>query len=131
MTIPILRSACNGFAVVAVLLAPSVCPSNALQAQTQRQRQAAPVERPLVDAGADPSAASKTSSQTAAAIDRDLAEVTIPGLESMYRSHKYSVTQVTRWYLDRIARYDGVYKALLHIDAAARLRRRLLWMRRQ
>ena len=63
----------------------------------------------------------QTTSQTAAAIDRDLAEVTIPRLESMYRSHKYTVTQVTRWYLDRIARYDGVYKALLHIDAAGAL----------
>ncbi len=39
----------------------------------------------------------------------------------MYSSHKYTVTQVTRWYLDRIARYDGVYKALLHIDAAGAL----------
>ena len=35
----------------------------------------------------------------------------------MYRSHKYTVTQVTQWYLDRIARYDGIYKAVLHIDA--------------
>ena len=39
----------------------------------------------------------------------------------MYSSHKYTVTQVTRWYLDRIARYDGVYKAVLHIDAAGAL----------
>ena len=39
----------------------------------------------------------------------------------MYRSHKYTVTQVTRWYLDRIARYDGVYKAVQHVDAAGAL----------
>lgn len=103
MTNSILRSVCNGFAVVALLLAPSVCPSNALRAQTQLQRRAASVERPQVGAGADPNAASTTTSQTAAAIDRDLAEVTIPRLESMYSSHKYTVTQVTRWYLDRIA----------------------------
>ena len=63
----------------------------------------------------------QTTSQTTVAIDRELAEVTIPRLESMYRSHKYTVTQVTQWYLNRIARYDGVYKALLHIDAAGAL----------
>ena len=118
MTNSILRGVCNGFAVVAFLLAPSLHPSNALRAQTQLPRHEAAVERPLVDAGVDPNAATQTTSQTAAAIDRDLAEVTIPLLESMYSSHKYTVTQVTRWYLDRIARYDGVYKSLLYIDAA-------------
>jgi amidase len=121
MTTSNVRGVCNGLAVVSVLLAASVCPSNGLQAQTQKQRGAAPVERRRLDAQAEPNTSSKTSSQTAAAIDRDLAEVTIPRLESMYSSHKYTVTQVTRWYLDRIARYDGVYKALLHVDAAGAL----------
>ncbi len=118
MKTSILRSVWSGFAVVAVVLAASVCPSNGVQAQTQKQRSAVPVERRLLDAQAEPNAASKTSSPTADGIDRDLAEVTIPRLESMYSSHKYTVTQVTRWYLDRIARFDGVYKAFLHVDAA-------------
>jgi amidase len=30
---------------------------------------------------------------------------------------------VTQWYLDRIARYDGTYHALLHVDAEGALRR--------
>src|ERR1051325_8571356 len=62
---------------------------------------------------------SVVAQQTAvAALDRDLMEVTIPRLESMYAAHKYTVTDVTRWYLDRIARYNDVYKPLLHVDAA-------------
>jgi amidase len=55
------------------------------------------------------------------AIDHDLVEVTIPQLETMYASHKYTVTQVTQWYLDRIARYDGVYNAVLSVDRAGAL----------
>jgi Asp-tRNA(Asn)/Glu-tRNA(Gln) amidotransferase A subunit family amidase len=54
-------------------------------------------------------------------MDRDLLEVTIPKLEALYAAHKYTVVQVTQWYLDRIARYDGVYRAVLHIDASGAL----------
>jgi Asp-tRNA(Asn)/Glu-tRNA(Gln) amidotransferase A subunit family amidase len=50
-------------------------------------------------------------------MDRDLEEVSITRLQSMYVSGKYTVAQVTQWYLDRITRYDGVYKAFLHVDA--------------
>jgi amidase len=50
------------------------------------------------------------------AIDRDLLEVTIPRLEEMYRSHKYTVTQVVQWYLSRIARYNGIYRAVQTVD---------------
>ncbi len=53
-----------------------------------------------------------------AAMDRDLIEVTIEKLQSMYVARKYTVTQVTQWYLGRIARYDSVYRAVLHVDAA-------------
>lgn len=61
--------------------------------------------------------ATSTASATAA-MDRDLLEVTIPRLEAMYAARKYTVSQVAEWHLDRIARYDGVYKAVLHVDAA-------------
>src|SRR5262245_47442623 len=54
-----------------------------------------------------------------AKMDRDLEEVTITRLQSMYASGQYTVTQVTQWYLDRIARYDDVYKALVHVDSAS------------
>src|SRR5215468_1254171 len=53
-----------------------------------------------------------------AAMDRDLIEVTIPALQAMYAAKKYTVAQVTDWYLRRIAQYDGVYRAVLQVDAA-------------
>ena len=55
------------------------------------------------------------------AMDRDLLEVTVPRLHGFYESRKYSATQVTHWYLDRIARYDRVYRAILHVNAAGAL----------
>jgi hypothetical protein len=51
----------------------------------------------------------------------DLLEITIRRLHALYDDHKYTATQVTRWYLDRIARYDRVYRALLHVDTAGAL----------
>jgi amidase len=59
---------------------------------------------------------------SAAEMDRDLMEVTVPQLEGFYTHHKYTVTQVVRWYLDRIHRYNGVYHAVetvLESDALA------------
>jgi len=54
--------------------------------------------------------------QSSGILDRDLTEVSVPKLETLYAAHQYTVTRVTEWYLDRIARYDGTYKALLHVD---------------
>ncbi|HEY6374259.1 MAG TPA: amidase, partial [Edaphobacter sp.] len=59
----------------------------------------------------------------AAAMDRDLMDISVPQLEQLYANHRYTVTQVAQWYLDRIARYDGTYRALLKVDAEAALRR--------
>jgi aspartyl-tRNA(Asn)/glutamyl-tRNA(Gln) amidotransferase subunit A len=56
-------------------------------------------------------------------MDRDLMEISVPGLHKLYAQHRYTVTQVTQWYLDRIARYDGTYKAMLYIDAKGALAR--------
>jgi amidase len=61
--------------------------------------------------------------QTPPAMDKDLMEISVPQLERLYEQHRYTVTQVTRWYLDRINRYDGTYKALLYLDADAAMRR--------
>ena len=58
--------------------------------------------------------AAKTVTQSA--MDRDLLEVTIPRLEEMYRSHKYTVTEVVQWYLARIAKYNGIYRAVQTVD---------------
>jgi Asp-tRNA(Asn)/Glu-tRNA(Gln) amidotransferase A subunit family amidase len=45
-------------------------------------------------------------------MDRDLMEITVPQLQKLYADRKYTVTQVVQWYLARIRRYDGVYKAV-------------------
>ncbi len=46
------------------------------------------------------------------AIDRDLLDVTVPGLHRLYADKTYTVTQVVQWHLDRIDRYNGVYGAI-------------------
>jgi Asp-tRNA(Asn)/Glu-tRNA(Gln) amidotransferase A subunit family amidase len=55
-----------------------------------------------------------TSSQEA--MDRDLMEVTIPQLEALYSSHKYTVEQVVRWHVARIEKYNGIYRAVQNLD---------------
>jgi amidase len=59
--------------------------------------------------------ASRSAAQ--AVMDRDLLEVTVPQLEQLYRSHKYTVTQVVRWYMARIEKYNGIYRAVQNLDA--------------
>ncbi len=54
-------------------------------------------------------------------LDHDLLEVTIPQLEIYYRTHKYTVTQVVRWHLDRIRKYNGIYGALEYVDESGAL----------
>src|SRR5580704_14814493 len=55
------------------------------------------------------------------AMDRDLIEVTIPQLHRYYDQHKYSVAQVVDWYLERIGRYNGIYRPIeQRFDAEAR-----------
>ena len=34
----------------------------------------------------------------------------------MYRSNKYTVTEVVHWYMARIARYNGIYRAVQNLD---------------
>src|SRR3984893_6490308 len=55
------------------------------------------------------------------AMNRDLLEVTVPQLEQMYRDHKYTVTQVVQWYMARIAKYNGIYRAVQNVDAPGAL----------
>jgi Asp-tRNA(Asn)/Glu-tRNA(Gln) amidotransferase A subunit family amidase len=46
------------------------------------------------------------------AIDHDLLDVTVADLHRFYDAKRYSVTQVVKWHLDRIDRYNGVYGAI-------------------
>jgi amidase len=64
-----------------------------------------------------PKSSQTTLNPAQAAIDHDLFEVTIPQLEAMYRSHRYTVTEVVQWYLGRIARYNGIYRAIENVNA--------------
>jgi amidase len=50
------------------------------------------------------------------AMDHDLFEVTVPQLEEMYRNHKYTVSEVVHWYIARIAKYNGIYRAVQNLD---------------
>lgn len=54
-------------------------------------------------------------------MDADLLEVTIDKLHALYDAKKYTVTQVTHWHLARIARYNPVYRAMIHVDTAGAL----------
>ena len=47
-----------------------------------------------------------------AAVDRDLFDVTVPRLRQLYADRKYTVTDVVKWHLGRIDRYNGVYGAI-------------------
>jgi amidase len=63
----------------------------------------------LAAVAACPAAASPPSP---AQMDRDLTEVTIAQLQQYYATHRYTVTQVVRWHLARIHRYNGTYRAI-------------------
>ena len=54
-------------------------------------------------------------------MDRDLLEITVPRLEQFYRSHKYTVSDVVRWYLARIEKYNGIYRAVQTVDVKGAL----------
>jgi len=63
--------------------------------------------------------AAKDHSQQA--MDGDLLEVTIPQLEEMYKNHKYTVSEVVHWYMARIARYNGIYRAVQNLNMTGAL----------
>lgn len=65
--------------------------------------------------------AAVASQGMAQTIDRDLYEVTIPQLQHLYLAHTYTVTQVVQWHLARIAKYNGIYRAMQNVDEASAL----------
>ena len=70
-------------------------------------------------ASAKHSAATRASTQSA--IDRDLMEISVPQLHKLYSTNKYTVTQVVKWHLARIAKYNGIYRAVEQVDAEGAL----------
>lgn len=76
----------------------------------------------LVAVGVSSLCLAQSSERAPSHIDKDLFEVTVPQLESFYAAHKYTVTQVVRWHLARIHRYNGIYRPIetvLEKDALA------------
>jgi amidase len=74
---------------------------------------------PAVVCAQTPSSAPASAAR--AAMDRDLMDVTVDRLHTLYREHRYTVVQVVQWHLDRIARYNGVYQAVQTVTAKAAL----------
>ena len=69
-----------------------------------------------------PAVAQSGSAQAARTqIDRDLLEITVDRLHEIYRDHRYTVTQVVQWHLDRVARYNGIYRAVQTVNDKAAL----------
>ena len=54
-------------------------------------------------------------------MDRDLLDVSVDRLHQLYREHRYTVTQVVQWHLDRIARYNGIYRSVQTLEAQSAL----------
>ncbi len=105
---------------VAAALAVSCCMSAQVPAVTS-----SPVTVPMPDAfpirlRTD---VPRMDAKLRAKMDRDLMEVDVPRLQAMYAKRRYTVEQVTRWYLDRIARYNGVYRSVQTVDVEGALQR--------
>jgi aspartyl-tRNA(Asn)/glutamyl-tRNA(Gln) amidotransferase subunit A len=61
------------------------------------------------------------SASEQARLDPLLLETDIPHLQALYAAHKATPTEVTRWYLTRIARYNDIYRDLQTVDATGAL----------
>jgi amidase len=74
---------------------------------------------PAVGPAQPPSPAPKGTSR--AGMDRDLMDVSVDRLHTLYREHRYTVAQVVQWHLDRVGRYNGIYRAVQTVTAKAAL----------
>jgi amidase len=68
-----------------------------------------------------PALAQDNSTPSREQLDRDLMEVTVDRLHQLYAEHRYTVTQVVQWHLDRIGRYNGIYRAVQTLNDKAAL----------
>jgi amidase len=92
-----------------------------LMAQTMAQTQTMSGVEVSSSRNTEHARATSQAVQAQAAMDDDLMEVTIPELENFYTTHKYTVTQVVQWHLARIAKYNGIYRAVQTLDARGAL----------
>jgi amidase len=54
-------------------------------------------------------------------MDAALMEIDIAHLHRLYDTHRYTVTEVTRWYMGRIARYNRIYRSIQTVDVKGAL----------
>lgn len=99
----------TALALAALLLTPVA------NAQTARPAAQEPMSPPPI---APPANLPVLTAAEQARMDRDLLEADIPRLHALYAKHKYTVEQVTRWYMGRIARYNGIYRAVQTVNTA-------------
>ena len=97
------------------MLAASLCLFNASRAQVVPAPDAFPITLRTDVPRLDP--------KVRARMDRDLMEVSVVQLHALYAKRRYTVEQVARWYLDRIARYNGVYRSVQTVDVEGALAR--------
>lgn len=99
----------TALALAALLLTPVA------NAQTARPAAQEPMSPPPV---APPANLPVLPAAEQVRMDRDLLEADIPHLHALYGKRKYTVEQVTRWYMGRIARYNGIYRAVQTVNTA-------------
>src|ERR1700685_4435627 len=56
-----------------------------------------------------------------ARMDAVLMEIDIAQLQALYAARRYTVTEVTRWYMGRIARYNPIYHSVQSVDVKGAL----------
>ena len=54
-------------------------------------------------------------------MDAVLMEIDVAQLQALYRARRYTVTEVTRWYMGRIARYNRIYRSVQSVDVKGAL----------
>ena len=89
-------------------------------------RSLSPIRTTALVAALTACSAGAGTATSSTSIDRDLLDVTVPRLQQLYAEQKYTVTDVVRWHLARIDKYNPVYGALetvLRDDALAAARK--------
>ena len=93
-----------GYALVLLsTLGPSTFGQGCLQAQTHTSAGQAKTSAKAAQTQREQTQRDQAQMDRAQ-MDRDLMEITIPQLQAMYRSRRYTVTEVVEWYMARIAR---------------------------
>ena len=100
---------CVGVALSLVLLGPSAARAQKVVVYQAEPPVALPANLPVLP------------NEQQAQMDKDLMEIDIAGLHALYAKRKYTVEQVTRWYMGRIARYNGIYRDVQTVDVEGAL----------